>query len=219
MATASTSSAGASDAAIPRFDFYQTDTAVTVSVFIKAALADQTSVDIAPRSLSVASTTSAGSKFALHLDPLFSSVDPATSSYKLLSTKIEVVLHKAQPGVRWNQLHAASGHSAPTPQVTSTTPAPQPPQAAQTDKSAAPRARSKWDSFDPDADDGDAAPAEADINAFFQKLYADADDNTRKAMIKSYQESGGTTLSTDWSKVATDHVAAHPPDGMEAKKW
>ncbi len=38
-------------------------------------------------------------------------------------------------------------------------------------------------------------------------------------MIKSYQESGGTTLSTDWSKVAADHVAAHPPDGMEAKKW
>lgn len=40
------------------------------------------------------------------------------------------------------------------------------------------------------------------MNDMFQKLYADATDDQRKAMIKSYQESNGTALSTDWSDVS-----------------
>jgi len=40
------------------------------------------------------------------------------------------------------------------------------------------------------------------LNEMFQKLYADATDDQRKAMIKSYQESNGTALSTDWNDVS-----------------
>lgn len=40
------------------------------------------------------------------------------------------------------------------------------------------------------------------LNELFQKLYADATDEQRRAMVKSYQESNGTALSTDWSSVA-----------------
>ena len=40
------------------------------------------------------------------------------------------------------------------------------------------------------------------LNEMFQKLYADATDDQRRAMIKSYQESNGTALSTDWSDVS-----------------
>lgn len=42
---------------------------------------------------------------------------------------------------------------------------------------------------------------------FFKKLYADADDDTRRAMVKSYQESGGTALSTNWKDVAVKDFA------------
>ena len=35
----------------------------------------------------------------------------------------------------------------------------------------------------------------------FQKLYADATDEQRRAMVKSYQESNGTSLSTNWDEV------------------
>ena len=62
-------------------------------------------------------------------------------------------------------------------------------------------------------DDGDPA------NAFFKKLYKDADPDTRRAMVKSYQESNGTALSTNWSEVGKGKVETSPPDGMVARKW
>lgn len=54
---------------------------------------------------------------------------------------------------------------------------------------------------------------------FFQKLYKDADDDTRKAMVKSYTESGGTVLSTNWKEISKKRTEIRPPDGMEFKKW
>jgi len=57
------------------------------------------------------------------------------------------------------------------------------------------------------------------INSFFQKIYADADEDTRRAMVKSFSESGGTTLSTDWNNVGKKRVEVTPPSGSEWKKW
>jgi suppressor of G2 allele of SKP1 len=50
-------------------------------------------------------------------------------------------------------------------------------------------------------------------------LYKNADDDTRKAMMKSYQESNGTALSTNWEDVRKGTVETKPPEGVEAKKW
>ena len=44
-----------------------------------------------------------------------------------------------------------------------------------------------------DGDDG--------LNKMFQDLYRDADDDQRRAMMKSFVESNGTVLSTDWADV------------------
>jgi suppressor of G2 allele of SKP1 len=61
---------------------------------------------------------------------------------------------------------------------------------------------------------GDAA-----LNGFFQKIFGDADEDTKRAMMKSYQESGGTTLSTNWDDVKKAPVEVKPPTGSEWKKW
>lgn len=51
------------------------------------------------------------------------------------------------------------------------------------------------------------------VDGFFKKLYAGADADTRRAMMKSYQESGGTALSTDWKDVGKKRY-----DPVEEKK-
>jgi suppressor of G2 allele of SKP1 len=38
-------------------------------------------------------------------------------------------------------------------------------------------------------------------------------------MMKSFSESGGTVLSTNWQDVGTKKVEVQPPEGMEARKW
>lgn len=57
------------------------------------------------------------------------------------------------------------------------------------------------------------------LNGFFQKIFGDADEDTKRAMMKSYSESGGTTLSTNWDEVKKAPVEVKPPSGSEWKKW
>ena len=73
--------------------------------------------------------------------------------------------------------------------------------------------KDKTTTDDPNAG-GDAA-----LNGFFQTLYKDADPDSQRAMMKSFVESGGTTLSTNWDEVKKEEVTVKPPEGSEWKKW
>lgn len=44
------------------------------------------------------------------------------------------------------------------------------------------------------------------VDGFFKKLYAGADPDTRRAMMKSFTESNGTALSTNWAEVGKKRV-------------
>lgn len=46
----------------------------------------------------------AGSEYSLELDPLVHEIDPKQSSYRILSTKVEIKLKKKTEGIKWNNL-------------------------------------------------------------------------------------------------------------------
>lgn len=74
-----------------------------------------------------------------------------------------------------------------------------------------------WDKID-DGDDEDTEK-NADVNSFFQQIYKDSDEDTKRAMMKSFIESNGTALSTSWNDAKGKTYQTQPPDGVEAKKW
>lgn len=49
------------------------------------------------------------------------------------------------------------------------------------------------------------------LDQFLQKIYKDADPDARRAMMKSFTESGGTVLSTNWQDVGSRKVEPQPP--------
>jgi suppressor of G2 allele of SKP1 len=80
--------------------------------------------------------------------------------------------------------------------------------------------QSSKDQADADAgSESDAASIDSDygtgdpVDSFFKKLYANADPDTRRAMMKSYYESEGTALSTNWGEVGKGKVDVRPPKG------
>eukprot|EP00463_Aulacantha_scolymantha_P004031 TRINITY_DN499_c0_g1_i2.p1 TRINITY_DN499_c0_g1~~TRINITY_DN499_c0_g1_i2.p1 ORF type:complete len:153 (+),score=36.06 TRINITY_DN499_c0_g1_i2:411-869(+) len=65
----------------------------------------------------------------------------------------------------------------------------------------------------PEASDG--------MDKLFKQIFRDATPETRRAMAKSYQTSGGTVLSTNWDEVSkTDYEKSiSPPKGMEVRHY
>ncbi|KAJ8083974.1 Cochaperone protein [Marasmius tenuissimus] len=193
----------------PRHEYYETDEKITLSVFDRGVDPADVSVKFEDRKV----TYTHGDK-VLVLEPLKGQIKPDTSDYTVGKVKVEVRLAKAVQG-RWGGLIGDS----PDPLANS---------AAPTTTATTRKQQKNWEGIsseilssekektleeDPNVG-GDSA-----VNPFFQKLFADADEDTKRAMLKSYTESGGTTLSTNWDEVKKGKVEVKPPEGSEWKQW
>jgi suppressor of G2 allele of SKP1 len=55
---------------------------------------------------------------------------------------------------------------------------------------------------------------------FFQEIFKNADPDKRRAMIKSFQTSSGTVLSTDWGDVSQkDYEGKDRPSPPKGQEW
>ncbi|KAJ7357344.1 SGS domain-containing protein [Mycena albidolilacea] len=193
-----------------RHEFYETDEKLTLSIFDKGADAGVVQIKFEPRKF----TYTNGEK-SLVLEPLKGQITTDASDYTVGKVKVEVRFKKTALG-RWGGLIGDSpdplANSASSSSVTTTSVKP----------------KKNWDgitteilssekekSTEEDANVG----GDSTLNSFFQKIYGDADEDTKRAMMKSYSESGGTTLSTNWGEVKQGKVEVKPPAGSEWKKW
>ncbi|KAL8737269.1 MAG: hypothetical protein Q9181_001855 [Wetmoreana brouardii] len=227
-----------------RHEWYQTQDNVVVSLFAKGVPKEKTTIDMQPRSLTISFPLATGSEYDFSLDPLYGRIDPATSTAKVMATKVDFTLKKCTAGEMWPTLESnqpvdadheevqggldevakravladAAVNSGPS-YPTSSKSGPKDWDKVADDLTKKTKKEKKEgeeggdDGLDDDFDGGDP------VNGFFQQLYSRADPDTRRAMMKSYQESNGTALSTNWAEVGKGKVETQPPDGMEAKPW
>ncbi|XP_058054194.1 protein SGT1 homolog [Anopheles bellator] len=177
-----------------KYDWYQTETAVTVTVLLKNAAEKNYSVQLEQNSLRLQ---------ADDIEPivlsLWNPINTEQSSHKATPSKVEIKLAK-MIGHRWDALERQQqAHEQPS---TAVAPAKQ---------------KHDWDKISKEIEKDD--PEKDDVSQLFKKIFADANEDTKKAMMKSYYESGGTVLSTNWAEVGAKQVEVQPPDGCEYKKW
>ncbi|RPB03524.1 SGS-domain-containing protein [Choiromyces venosus 120613-1] len=205
-----------------RHEWYQTPSQVVLTVYVKGVPKDKATVEITNDSVSVAFPLPTGSEWTFDVSPLFDQIDSAASSFSILSTKIEIKLVKANQGRKWGDLEgkeaapSVEGGEAPTVAPSEAK------EASPIYPTSSKKGPKDWDKLAEDLtahedDDPEGLEYESDleggdpVNHFFKKLYKDADEDTRRAMMKSYVESNGTALSTNWSEVGKGKVEVSPP--------
>lgn len=58
------------------------------------------------------------------------------------------------------------------------------------------------------------------FNQMLKQIYGQMDEDTKRAMIKSYQTSGGTVLNTSWNEVKEkDYEGKDRPDAPKGQSW
>jgi len=197
-----------------RYEWYQNQTHVTVTLFLKNVNKEQARIDIKKKSLDVSIDLNGGSEFNLDLD-LCDEIIPEQAVIQYLSAKVEIKLKKANEN-KWETLEATAGKITTRKWD----------DASGVEKhaypSSNPKGRVNWDKvaqdeikkYGEDKLEGDAA-----LNKVFQDIYSNGSDDQKRAMMKSFVESGGTVLSTNWDEVGKGAVKGSPPQGLEMHDW
>lgn len=198
-----------------RHEWYQNHTHVILTFFAKDRAAGDVQVEFKKRALEVTIRLGGGKEFQHTLDPLYGEIDPAGSKHTLSATKVEVRLKKVAEGLQWKTLECAVGVPVAAVPAAALSQAPTP---------AYPSSKGKkdWDRLVHDIkkeEEEEKPEGDAALNKLFQDIFSKGDEKTRMAMQKSFLESGGTVLSTNWDEVGKKHVDGQPPAGMEFKKW
>ncbi|KAI5364777.1 Putative CS domain, SGS domain, HSP20-like chaperone, protein Sgt1 [Septoria linicola] len=222
-----------------RYDWYQNTENIYFTLMAKGVPKDKCVVEITERALNVSFPIGSNSSYDLCLEPLFGAVEPERCITRVLPSKIEIILIKAQAGQKWHKLEgddpslvkkadSVAGTDTCNDEAIKRAVFAEP-----TKGPAYPTSSKKgpkdWDKVAKEAmpTSGKPGAAEEDddyeggdeANHFFKKLYKGASPEAQRAMMKSYTESNGTALSTNWEEVSKGPVETSPPDGMEAKSW
>lgn len=177
-----------------KYDWYQNDEKVVVTVLLKNAVEKNYKCEIEDEKVHLSAEN-----YELILN-LCNPVVPEKSLHKATPHKVEITLFKRDFG-KWGMLEKKK--EVNNEQQSNT-------------KSKKPQ---DWDKLAKEVEKSEDPEGDAAVNALFKKIYESGTEEQRRAMNKSFQESGGTVLSTNWDEVKKDKVEVKPPDGVEFKQF
>ncbi|GMM32628.1 hypothetical protein DAMA08_053730 [Martiniozyma asiatica (nom. inval.)] len=179
-----------------RFDWFDSIDSITLSIYVKKINPDSLNSKLLENSLSVEFKDSNGFDYNWEIN-FAHSVNTEKSNYRVFGTKLEYNLQKLNDTITWTFL---SSQSSSLPELND-----------ETEKNSNSEPNSKLPSFSKKIDwskiDEEVENDKDNENpdAFFQTLYQNADADTQRAMLKSYTESNGTSLSMSWDEVGNKY--------------
>ena len=203
-----------------RHEYFQTPEKITFTFYVKNRTLQDVLVEATERSLRVSirmTQEEDASSFEYALSSLYAPIRPIVGediTINVRSMKVEVTVPKVTPA-QWPKLEIDAAAVVPTATASAVAAFP----ATQKDL-VYPNSKGRdWNDFKVEDEDEKNLVGDAALNKLFKDIYAKADDDKRRAMMKSFQESGGTCLSTNWEDVGSRTVPCEPPKGMVAQKW
>ena len=216
----------------PKYQYYQNETMLTISILEANVKSEELHVNFSLDKLTVI-LEKEGAKFTVICGTLYDAVDVSKCKIRVMDEKVLIKLRKREK-YEWQDLFgngaknteesslhdnkeiAASSVSTTT---TATT------QESSADTKRTPYASQKdWDEIGRNLkkdEENEKPEGEEALNKLFQQIYGDASEDTKRAMIKSFQTSGGTVLSTNWNEVKEKDYEKdkQAPQGVEWKNW
>ncbi|XP_076018404.1 protein SGT1 homolog isoform X2 [Genypterus blacodes] len=190
-----------------KHDWYQTESQVIITIMAKNVPKDSVCVNFSEKELYATIRLASGEEYCLKLH-LLHPVVPKQSNFKILTTKVEIKLKKTD-AIRWEKLEGEGQDS----NIKHFTPNQYPTSSHHT---------RNWDKMVvaiSEEEKSEKLEGDSALNQLFQQIYTDGNDEVRRAMNKSFMESGGTVLSTNWTDVGKRKVEMSPPDDVEFKKF
>ena len=204
---------------MPKYQYYQSDKVMTISVLEATVKEEDLKVDFQPKWLTV-TLRKGGVDFTVIAGALYGDIDVDKSKVVIKEEKVLIKLRKIDVG-EWHELFGKAQDSKPPPKPKNST--------EKTSDATTTRARPyashrDWDSIEKslvEEEKNEKPEGDEAMNKLFKQIYAGASDETKRAMIKSYQTSGGTVLSTNWDEVSKKDYEKErtAPKGMEWKDW
>lgn len=186
--------------------YQETDKVIKV-FYVKECTAENVKIEFFEERLEWSITVPKTGETVTGIDYFWSKITPQKAKWTVNPYKVEVFMPKQSPG-HWDEvfMDAEPMHSS-------------------FDSTGPYSTNTDWQKKQQEIEEelkADAPEGEAALMQLFQKIYSDSNEDTRRAMVKSYQTSGGTVLSTNWDDVKTKDYEGKDsvvPQGQIKKEW